>query len=186
MKACLETERLRLVVLTPEYAFLTLKFYEENKGFLEPYEEKKEQTFFTSIYQTAILRAEQESAKKGSSIRFWMFLKDDMALSFPIGTIALSQIIRGPFQSCFVGYKTDYRHVNKGYMTEALNRILIYAFKELHLHRVEATVMPDNLPSLRVLNKVGFTQEGYSKKYLKINGTWEDHIRLALLNEYMI
>lgn len=186
MKTCLETNRLRLVVLTPQYAFLTLKFYEENKGFLEPFEEKKQQTFFTEIYQTAILKAEQENARKGSSVRFWIFLKEDEALRTPVGTVALSQIIRGPFQSCFVGYKTDFRHINKGYMTEALQRVLDYAFAELKLHRMEATVMPNNAPSLKVLTKVGFIEEGYSKKYLRINGIWEDHVRLAKLNESII
>lgn len=183
MKRYLETERLRLVALRPQQAPITLRYYKENQAYLEKYEEKKETAFFTEIYQQAMLKAENLASEKGSSIRYWIFLKADLSLESPIGSLALSQIVRGPFQSCFVGYKTDYRYVNNGYMTEALKCLMDYAFVELGLHRIEASVMPSNQPSLRVLEKLGFQKEGYSKAYLKINGKWEDHIRLALLNE---
>lgn len=183
MKRYLETNRLRLVVLHPQQAAITLRYYEDNRAFLEQFEEKKEPAFYTEIYQQAMLKAEHLSSEKGSSIRYWIFLKEDLSLTVPIGSLALSQIVRGPFQSCFVGYKTDYRYINNGYMTEALRALMAYAFVELGLHRVEASVMPSNTPSLRVLEKLGFQKEGYSKAYLRINGKWEDHIRLALLNE---
>lgn len=185
MKRHLTTNRLRLVVLRPESAPLTLQYYKDNKKFLEEFEAYKEENFYTELYQQAVLKAEEMAFSKGHAMRFWIFLLEDTDLLFPVGSIALSNIIRGPLQSCFVGYKMDYRYLNKGYMTEALNEIVCFAFKTLKLHRIEASVMPKNLPSLKVLEKAGFEKEGYSKDYLRINGHWEDHIRLAKINENM-
>ncbi|WP_278244288.1 GNAT family N-acetyltransferase [Caldisalinibacter kiritimatiensis] len=92
-------------------------------------------------------------------------------------------MVRGPFLSCFLGYKLDKDEVNKGYMTEALKMGIDIAFNELKLHRIEANIMPKNEASLRIVKKLGFYEEGVAKKYLKINGKWEDHIHMVLLNE---
>ena len=71
----------------------------------------------------------------------------------------------------------------KGYMTAAISMITEYAFGELTLHRIEANVMPGNLASLRVPEKNGFIWKGLSRKYLKINGMWEDHVHMVKLND---
>lgn len=70
-------------------------------------------------------------------------------------------------------------------MTEAVEAVVNHAFQELHLHRIEANIMPRNRASLRVVEKLGFRNEGVSREYLKINGKWEDHIHMVLLNEEM-
>lgn len=88
----------------------------------------------------------------------------------------------GCFLSCFLGYKLDRAYLNRGYITDAGNAIVDVAFSGLSLHRVEANVMPHNTPSLRVLQKCGFTEEGRAEKYLKINGVWEDHIHMVKRN----
>lgn len=67
-------------------------------------------------------------------------------------------------------------------MTKAVNEVVDYAFNVLKLHRIEANVMPRNIASKRVLEKCGFIEEGYSKKYLYINGVWEDHIHMVKFN----
>nr|WP_281170156.1 GNAT family N-acetyltransferase [Paenibacillus pinihumi] len=100
-----------------------------------------------------------------------------------IGMIALSNIVRGPFQSCYLGYRLDQGEVNQGFMTESLARVIRYAFDELRLHRIEANIMPRNSASLKMVEKLGFSSEGLARKYLKINGIWEDHIHMVLLNE---
>ena len=89
----------------------------------------------------------------------------------------------GAFLSCYLGYKLDKDEINKGYMTEAVKKGVEVVFNELGLHRIEANIMPRNKASLRVVEKLGFYNEGLAYKYLKINGKWEDHIHMVLLNE---
>jgi len=97
--------------------------------------------------------------------------------------MGFSQIVRGIFLSTYLGYSLDGEYINKGYMTEALEAGISYVFSELRLHRIEANVMPRNGASLKVLEKLGFQKEGLARKYLKINGVWEDHVHMTLLNE---
>ncbi len=73
--------------------------------------------------------------------------------------------------------------MKKGYITEAIKEGIKIIFDEYGLHRIEANIMPRNLASLRVTEKLGFLNEGISKKYIKINGKWEDHIHMVLLND---
>ncbi len=77
----------------------------------------------------------------------------------------------------------DEDEINKGYMTEAIMAVVKVAFKEMKLHRIEANVMPRNLRSIRVVEKCGFINEGLAKQYLKINGVWEDHYHMVILND---
>ena len=99
--------------------------------------------------------------------------------------MALSNIVRGAFQSCHLGYRLDGTEQRKGYMTEAVKELTAYAFQNLNLHRIEANIMPHNMASLKVTEKLGFYHEGLAKQYLRINGRWEDHIHTVLLNEEM-
>ncbi|HZK24550.1 MAG TPA: GNAT family N-acetyltransferase [Oscillospiraceae bacterium] len=91
--------------------------------------------------------------------------------------------MRGAFQSCHLGYKLSEAQINQGLLTEALAEVINYAFTELRLHRIEANIMPGNKRSLWVVEKLGFYYEGLAKKYLKINGSWEDHIHLVLRSQ---
>ena len=100
-----------------------------------------------------------------------------------VGAINLSQIFRKSFQNCYLGYYLFEKFTGKGLMTEAVELILRHAFQNLKLHRVEANVQPENLPSIAVLQRNGFTKEGFSRKYLKIGGRWRDHERWAIIKE---
>jgi ribosomal-protein-alanine N-acetyltransferase len=111
------------------------------------------------------------------------FLISQLADDAIVGSITLSQIFLRGFRSAYLGYYIGERYSNRGYMTEALQLILRFAFQTLELHRVEANIQPGNLPSIALVQKAGFTQEGYSKRYLKISGRWRDHERWALLVE---
>jgi len=99
------------------------------------------------------------------------------------GTANLSQIFRRSFQNCYLGYYLFEKFTGQGLMTEAVELVLRFAFKDLKLHRVEANVQPENLPSINVLRRCGFTKEGFSRKYLKIAGRWRDHERFAIIRE---
>jgi [ribosomal protein S5]-alanine N-acetyltransferase len=100
-----------------------------------------------------------------------------------VGAINLSQIFRRGFQNAYLGYSLGVKYTGQGFMTEAVALILRFAFKDLKLHRVEANVQPENLPSIAVLKRCGFTREGFSRKYLKIGGRWRDHERFAIIKE---
>lgn len=100
-----------------------------------------------------------------------------------VGVFNLSEIVRGSFQSAYMGYYAGEKFARQGYMTEALGLVLTYAFTDLKLHRVEANIQPKNFPSIALVKRAGFTQEGYSRRYLKISGRWRDHERWALLAE---
>lgn len=102
---------------------------------------------------------------------------------FPIGTICFSNFLRGAFNSCMIGYKLDKDYTKKGYMTEALNFLLHEVCFDYPLHRIEAYVMPDNTSSIRLLNKLGFKQEGYLHEFAKINNSWEDHFCTPTLTD---
>jgi ribosomal-protein-alanine N-acetyltransferase len=100
-----------------------------------------------------------------------------------IGTVGFNNIVKGAFLSCHLGYKLDKDEINKGYITEAIQKGIDIVFNELGLHRIEANILPENKRSLRVVEKLGFYNEGLAYKYLKINGKWEDHIHMVLLND---
>lgn len=99
------------------------------------------------------------------------------------GSLTLSQIVRGNFQSAYLGYYVGEPYAGRGYMTEALGLMLRYAFVDLKLHRLEANIQPGNAASIALVNRAGFVREGYSRRYLKICGRWRDHERWALVAE---
>jgi ribosomal-protein-alanine N-acetyltransferase len=105
---------------------------------------------------------------------------DDDAL---IGVFNFSEIVRGAFESCYLGYYAFAPHVGHGYMSEGLNLVLALAFTRLKLHRIEANVQPNNRPSVSLVRRAGFTREGFSRRYVKIAGRWRDHERWAMLAE---
>lgn len=100
-----------------------------------------------------------------------------------LGVINMSQIFRGFFQSAFLGYYIGAAYTNQGYMTEALQLVLRHAFVKMKLHRLEANIQPENIASIRLVQRCGFHKEGYSPRYLKINNRWRDHERWAILKE---
>lgn len=117
----------------------------------------------------------------GKSARFFIRPKENPAKI--IGFCNFTQIFRGAFQACYLGYKIDYEYEGQGLMHEALKASIQYAFEKLALHRIMANYMPINNRSAKLLNRLGFTIEGYAKNYLLINGHWEDHVLTAISAE---
>jgi len=156
-------------------------YYLRNRDFLAPWEPLHGEEFFTSRGQRSLIRVDRRGFARGQGLRLWIYRTDD-APQVPIGNIALSNIVRGAFLSCYLGYRLDANAAGKGYMTEAVEQMVRVAFGRLKLHRVEANVMPRNLASIRVLEKCGFLREGFSPSYLRINGVWEDHYHYVMLS----
>ena len=99
------------------------------------------------------------------------------------GVVNISEIVRGNFQSAYLGYYAFTPHAHQGLMREGLARVLDVAFTRLELHRLEANIQPANKASTRLVRALGFRHEGRSPRYLKISGHWRDHDRWALLAE---
>lgn len=180
MKKVFETERLLLKVIDKSYAELVIDYYLRNQSFLEEWDTVKKEEFYTKPYQEEELEKELVNIENNRSFRIWIFKKEEE--SRIIGTVGFNNIIKGAFLSCHLGYKLDQDEINKGYITEAIQKGIDIMFQELGLHRIEANIMPKNKRSLRVVEKLGFYNEGLAYKYLKINGIWEDHIHMVLLN----
>lgn len=185
MKRVYETDRLMLRILNEDSSPQVLDYYIRNKDFLEEWELKRPKEFYTLEAQASQLRNEFKDFEEKRALRLWIFKKDDKEENKAIGLIAFNNIVWGAFLSCFLGYKLDKDEINKGYVTEALKKGIEIAFSEYKLHRIEANIMPKNARSLRVVEKLGFYNEGLAHKYLRINGKWEDHIHMVLLNEYL-
>jgi [ribosomal protein S5]-alanine N-acetyltransferase len=107
----------------------------------------------------------------------------DAASHALVGVINLNEIVRGSFQSAYLGYYAFVPHAGQGFMRAGLAVVLARAFGELGLHRVEANIQPENAPSIRLVERLGFRREGFSPRYLKVGGRWRDHERWALLRE---
>ncbi|MFT3664975.1 GNAT family N-acetyltransferase [Piscinibacter sp.] len=104
---------------------------------------------------------------------------DDAALA---GCIEITQIVRGPLRSAYLGCYAFAEHARQGLMAEGLRRLVRLAFTELKLHRLEANIQPENEPSIALVRACGFHREGFSPRYLKIRGRWRDHERWAILD----
>ena len=122
--------------------------------------------------------ARQRERQLGTGFGYGIFVSGHFG-----GEINLSIVQRGPFQSAYVGYWIDEACAGQGYMPEALVCLCRAAFDELHLHRVQISIIPRNTPSRRVVEKLQIREEGVAQRYLEINGVWEDHIRYAMTVE---
>jgi len=122
--------------------------------------------------------AEDQRADLGYS--FLIVRRSDGAI---VGGLTLANVRRGVAQAGSVGYWIGLPFVRRGYMTAAVRAVIPFVFVTLRLHRLEAACIPSNAGSMRLLEKTGFTREGYAREYLCINGTWQDHLLYARLKD---
>lgn len=126
------------------------------------------------------IRRYLQDVREDAAYPFFIFRSANQAL---LGGLTLSNVRRGVTQSCSVGYWVGQPYARQGVMFAALSAILPFVFDQLRLHRLEAACLPSNTASIRLLEKVGFSREGYARRYLRINGMWQDHILFAMLHD---
>ncbi len=147
-----------------------------SRAFLVPWEPTWSLDDLTRASFRRRLRRYTKDLREDQAYPFFIFRNKDNLL---VGGSTLSNIRRGVTQSCSLGYWIGEPFQKQGLMTTAVRAMAPYVFDVLRLHRIEAACLPDNEPSKRLLVKAGFTEEGYARDYLRINGAWRDHILFA-------
>ena len=153
---------------------------ESSRAYLTPWEPIWPSDDLTRSGFRRRLRRYAEDIAADRSYPFIVFRESDGAM---IGGVTLANVRRGIVQAGTIGYWVGQPYAHRGYMTAALRVLLPSLFGELNLHRVEAACIPTNTPSIRVLEKCGFAREGLARRYLCINGVWQDHLLFGLLHE---
>ena len=144
--------------------------YRRNRQHLQPWEPARPAEFFTEAHQAATLAAAAEARRSGLAFPFGLFEHKKL-----IGRFNISGVVRGAFQSASLGYWIDHEHTGRGLASRAVAKLRTAALNDLGLHRLEASTLPYNRGSQRVLEKNGFVRIGMAPNYLKIAGRWQDH-----------
>lgn len=177
----LTSERLLLTVASVDMAGRMVDFLKENAEHFLPWDPTPPTDFHREDFWRTQLSRAVTDFHEGRALRLKIFHRDRPDDEI-IGTCNFDQIIRGPFQACYLGYKIAAKYEGEGMMHEALQTAIRYVFDELKLHRIMANYMPHNVRSGHLLNRLGFRVEGTAKNYLFINGAWRDHVLTSLTN----
>jgi [ribosomal protein S5]-alanine N-acetyltransferase len=153
---------------------------ETSREFLVPWEPTWPADDLTRSAFRRRIRRYAEDLRTDQGYAFLILRNSDGVL---VGGLTLANIRRGVAQTGSLGYWMGLPFVRNGYMTAAVRAVLPFAFGPLRLHRVEAACIPTNVASIRLLENTGFKREGYAKEYLCINGTWQDHLLYARVND---
>lgn len=162
-------------------------------AFLEMPAPRHETEFLAAVVRSRRLHGSWVTAPR-SSAEYRLYLKERKGprhvkyfVSSDVGelcgVINLSEIVRGSFQSAYMGYYALAPHAGKGFMSAGIELVIEQAFGALGLHRLEANIQPKNLRSIQLVRRAGFRCEGLSPRYLKIAGRWRDHERWAMTVE---
>ncbi|SDZ30377.1 GNAT family N-acetyltransferase [Thermoactinomyces sp. DSM 45892] len=179
-KEKIQGENIYITLVEEEDVGELVKFEVKNRDFFQPFFRKQEDFDYTTQGQWEIVKKAIEDAQTDRGYLFLIYLQESNEL---IGKVMLNRVMRLHLQSCWIGYTLDQDYNGRGYMSESVKLVVVHAFQELNLHRIEAAVLPHNLGSISVLLKNGFHKEGIARKSLKVNGNWEDHQILAIINE---
>ncbi len=176
----LSTARLQLLPPEAAWARAVRDYQLRNREHLAPWDPTHGDMYFTELFWGMRLRERIEDFKLGRGAMF--LVMHDKQPGQVIGTVSLSNIVRGVFQACHLGYSIDHAYQGQGMMSEAVEAVVQFAFRDLGLHRVQANYQPENQRSARLLAKLGFTIEGEAKDYLFLNGAWRDHVLTSRRN----
>jgi len=150
-----------------------------SRDFLSPWEPTWPPDALSRASFRARIARYGEDWRGDQGYNFFIFRPDETI----VGGIGLSNVRRGVAETASLGYWIGLPHARQRYMSAALPLVLDFSFNRLRLHRVEAACLPTNVPSRALLVRTGFTEEGYARRYLLIDGKWQDHLLFAILRE---
>ena len=176
----LHTARCNLALLQPENAHLLLAYRLRNAVHLSPWEPTRNPD--DGSLEEACQRAATKSALSFSDGMAVHFIATDPVSGTMLAACNFTNIVRGAFQACHMGYSIDQAWQGQGLMQEVVQAGIAYMFGSRGLHRIMANHMPSNVRSEKLLRALGFEREGYARAYLKIAGQWEDHVLTARVN----
>jgi ribosomal-protein-alanine N-acetyltransferase len=167
--------------MAPGHGELLAAFFQRNDRHLAPWDPPRPAGVMQAAYWESECERALQDYEDGAVVRWLMMPRDQP--NAVIGRINFTQIVRGPFQSCMLGYAIDAAFEGQGLMREALEAAIEHVFASLRLHRIQASYIVDNRRSASLLKRLGFVREGLARNYLFINGAWRDHIVTAKLNK---
>ena len=172
----------RIILSLPKIEFATLRrdFYCENNLFFKPFLPIQSSLLPEIDFHKDKLMQEISNHETENGFKFYVFLTNETDKI--IGSLEFSNIVKGPFRSCNLGYLLDEKFQGNGYMEESIRRAIDFLFLEKKLHRIQAAIMPNNSKSIRLIEKIGFQKIGLAPNYLNINGVWVDHFLYQLIS----
>jgi [ribosomal protein S5]-alanine N-acetyltransferase len=176
-KVRLTTDRMVLRLVHDRDAHRLAEYYAENRAFLKPWEPVRDESHCYPSGWQARLSLITEMQKQGSAYYFILLDPDENRV---MGVANFSNVLRGSFHACFLGYSLGQEWQGQGLMLEALQSLIRYMQRQQKMHRIMANYMPHNKRSGQLLERLGFEREGYAKDYLLIDGKWQDHVLTAL------
>ena len=177
----LSTARLSISLPRADQVPAMLDFVTRNREHLKPWNPPEPEGLYTLTYWHDVVAKTAAAFDAKSAIRFWITPHEHP--DRVVGSIGYSQIARGCFCSCVLGYQIDREYQGRGLMSEALRTTNRFMFDEQKLHRIAANYRPENVRSGRLLAKLGFRIEGFARDYLFIDGVWRDHILTSIAND---
>ena len=171
----------RVILRTPQMADYPAwaEIKAASRDFLTPWEPLWASDELSRASFRRRVRHYQRDLREDVGYALFIFALNSGAL---VGGLTLCNVRRGVTQACTLGYWIGRTHAHQGYMTAAVRAVIPFVFDSLELHRLEASCLPTNAASIKLLERTGFTREGMARRYLRINGVWQDHLLYALLD----
>ncbi|MCC6872689.1 MAG: GNAT family N-acetyltransferase [Sandaracinaceae bacterium] len=178
--ARLQTPRLVVRLAAEAEAAAVVDYFARNRAHLGPWEPRHPDEFYSQDYWHDRLALYKLEALEGRGWRAMVYERDRPERV--IGTVSITNVVRGALQGANLGYGLDGELQGRGYMREALEAVVAFAFDTLGLHRLEANYRPENARSGLLLKRLGFVPQGFARDYLLIDGAWRDHVLTARVN----
>ena len=175
----LSTDNTIIEVVGTRHTALLYQYHIENKDHLAPWEPLRDEAYYSFENTKNLIVQFMLEYEQGSAVRFVALSKDKEKI---IAVCNFTNIVYGPFQACNLGYSMSHEYQGQGIMKQVLALLIKQMFNQLGLHRIMANYMPSNTRSGRLLESLGFEREGLAKSYLKIAGSWQDHVLTSILN----
>ena len=179
----IETARLTMRLARPGMHVAVARFLSDNfTGHLDRWSPPPAQGYFNAAFWGERLALAVEEYRADRAVRFVLQARGAPVAGEVLGTCNYTNIVRGAFQACHLGYQISRAHEGQGLMAEALRAANAFMFDTLRLHRIMANYRPENERSRRLLQRLGFEEEGLARDYLFIDGAWRDHVLTSLRN----